>query len=113
LYSALKEGIEAGPLRLHSLQSGEIRRNKEAVPHAEANYHQSHQSCRDACDSPQYVYSWLKRAKKLAIGDERVSDSDGGVPKLYDTDGHVEAEKVEGALVAVADAGLGPHAVMV
>ena len=83
------------------------------MPDAESDYHQSNQSCGDACDGPQNVYSWLKCSKKLAIGDEQVSDSDGGVPKLDDADGHIKAEKVEGALVAVADAGLGPHAVMV
>ena len=40
-------------------------------------------------------------------------DSDCEVPELQDSDGHVEAEKKEGFLVFVSDAGLGPDAVMV
>jgi hypothetical protein len=34
-------------------------------------------------------------------------------PKLNDSYGHIQTEEEEGFLVGVADAGLGPHAVMI
>ena len=111
--SALQKGIEAGLLCLHSVESGKIGGHEKTMPDTQRDNHDSHQAGRNTGDSPKDVYSGLKYREELAVGNERVCDSDGGVPELHDSYCHVEAEEVEGTLVAVPDAGLCPHAVMV
>jgi hypothetical protein len=41
------------------------------------------------------------------------NNSEGEIPELHDSNGHIEAEEVEAFLVAVSDTGLRPYAVMV
>ena len=40
-------------------------------------------------------------------------DSEGEVPKLYYSDGHVEAKEVEALVVSEADAGLSPNTMVI
>lgn len=75
--------------------------------------HQPDQSCRDAGDTPEDVDAWLECREEHATSDESISHANGRVPELEDAYCHVEAEEVEGTLVAMPDAGLRPHAVVV
>jgi hypothetical protein len=83
------------------------------VSNAKGDNHYAHQSSRKASHSPQRIDSRFECAKEVAVGHKQGSHSECRVPELNDSDGHVEAEEVEGALIAVTDAGLSPHAVVV
>lgn len=83
------------------------------MTNAKADNHDANQASREARDNPENIDPWLKYSQDIAVGIHEGESPHCGVPKLEDSHCHVEAEEIKGPLVAVANAGLRPHAVMV
>lgn len=112
---ALNKGQWAGHFLLYRIKSGKVSSHHQPMCHCQSNNHQSHNTCRKACYSPQNVDSRLKDSKEVWFT-TACHDSECSVcrnPELNDSNGHVKAEQYKGSLIAMADTSLSPHAMMI
>ena len=109
--SLLEKGQRTNFFGFHAVHGPKVGEDHDSMADYEAKDHHTDKKGRESCEEPQNHDS---RFHKLQEGLFSFVDNPiGEIPKLKDPDAHIEAEKVKALEIAVADAGLGPDAVMI
>ncbi len=100
---------------LYRVKSSKVSSHHQPMCDCQSNNHQSNNTCREACYSPQNVNSRLKDCKEIWLTTAS-HDSECSIswdPKLNDSKGHIKAKQHKWSLIAMSNTSLCPHTMMI
>jgi hypothetical protein len=90
-----------------------VRANHEWVTDRQSYYHHPNTSSWKTSKRPKNVHSWLESIKKMAAAKHQSKSPNSRIPKLDNTDRHIDCKQIKGALITITNASLCPHAMMI